>query len=419
MIMKIRRRALKNQAADDDYAVSAEQCRSYGIDPERAMVKLKTISLSIHCWQADDVTGFERKPPHDGGAAAIRATGGFPGRPKTIAGLRRSLEKVFSLVPGRHRLNLHAIYGDFGAEPADRDRIRIEHFRSWIDWARPRCAGIDFNPTCFNHPRAGDGYTLSSEDPDTRAFWVEHVRRCRRIASRIGLEQKNPCLHNLWIPDGSKDVTVSRFHHRRLLQDSLDRIYERHYPASRIIDSLESKLFGIGSEYYQVGSHEFYLGYALKKGLIPCLDLGHFHPTESVADKISGLLPFFDRLALHLSRGVRWDSDHVVVLDDDLKTLAAEIVRAAALPRARLALDFFDASMDRIAAYVIGSRAVLKALLIALLEPPDLRTLEKSGKKGEFLARMESLKDLPWGAVWDRYCRSNGVPTDQEWIREI
>lgn len=383
------------------------------------MDELRTVSLSIHCWQADDVKGFERQTERNPGAVAIRATGGFPGRPASIAALQRSLEKALSLIPGRHRLNLHAIYGDFGTKPVDRDRIRIEHFRSWIDWARRHCAGLDFNATCFNHPRAGDGYTLSSEDPATRAFWVEHVRRCRQIAARIGHEQKTPCLHNLWIPDGSKDVTVSRYRRRRLLQASLDRIYDRRYPASRIIDSLESKLFGIGSEYYQVGSHEFYLGYALKNGLIPCLDLGHFHPTESVADKISGLLPFFNRLALHLSRGLRWDSDHVVVLDDDLKTLAAEIVRAGALPRVHLALDFFDASMNRIAAYVIGARAVLKALLIALLEPDDLRGFERTGDKAAFLARMESLKNLPWGKVWDHYCCLNGVPTDQEWIREI
>jgi len=411
---------MKNRDRKKNYDALADICRLSGVDPEPAMDKLKTLSLSIHCWQADDVTGFEKKSAHAAGRAAISATGGFPGRPKNIRALRRDLEKVFSLIPGRHRLNLHAIYGDFGANPVERDRIGIEHYRSWIEWSRIHCAGLDFNATCFNHLRVRDGYTLSSEDPATRNFWVEHVGRCRKIAAYFGRVLKTPCLHNLWIPDGAKDFTVTRFRHRQLLKESLDRIYARRFPASRIVDSLESKLFGIGSEYYQVGSHEFYLSYALKNGLIPCLDLGHFHPTESVADKISGLLPFFDRLALHISRGVRWDSDHVVILDDDLQNLAAEIVRAGALTRLHLALDFFDASLNRIAAYVIGARAVLKALLIALLQPiEELRALEASGNKGAFLARSESQKNLPWGLVWDHYCRQSGVPTDREWIRDM
>lgn len=411
---------MNNREVEKGYEAAISSCRLYGIDPEPALEKLDAISLSIHCWQADDVTGFEKKAIRAAGRVSIAATGDFPGRPTNLQALRRDLEKVFALIPGRHRLNLHAIYGDFGSKPVDRNRIRVEHFRSWIDWAKILGVGLDFNATCFNHPRVRDGYTLSSEDPVARDFWVEHVRRSRFIAAHFGRELKTPCLHNLWIPDGAKDFTVSRFRHRQLLKESLDRIYVQRYPASRIIDSLESKLFGIGSEFYQVGSHEFYLGYALKNGLIPCLDLGHFHPTESVADKISGLLPFFDRLALHVSRGLRWDSDHVVILDDELQNLAGEIVRAGALPRVRLALDFFDSSLNRIAAYVIGVRAVLKALLIALMAPTDeLRALEAAGDKSAFLARNESLKNLPWGAVWDYHCRKNGVPTDREWIREI
>lgn len=418
--MNIRTRNPKDRNPDQDFAAARKIYRSWDIDPDPALDRLKKVSLSIHCWQADDVTGFEKKPVRGSDRTAIRAIGSHPGRPKNIQALRRDLDKVFTLIPGRHRLNLHAIYGDFGAKTVDRDRISVEYFRSWIEWSRRHCHGLDFNATCFNHPRVRDGYTLSSEDPATRDFWVQHVQHCREIAAHFGRELKTPSLHNLWIPDGAKDITVSRSHHRQLLKRSLDRIYARRYPAAQLVDSLESKLFGIGSEYYQVGSHEFYLGYAMKNGLIPCLDLGHFHPTESVADKISSLLPFFDRLALHLSRGLRWDSDHVVILDDELQNLAAEIVRADALHRVRLALDFFDASLDRIAAYVIGARAVLKALLIALLHPNEgFRARETKGKTTAFLARYESQKNLPWGTVWDHYCRVSGVPTDQEWIREL
>jgi L-rhamnose isomerase len=408
---------MKDRAFEKKYEAARKEYRYYGVDTDRALRRLRKISLSVHCWQADDVTGFEIRKTRDACVSDIRPTGDFPGKPRNIRELRRDLEKTLTLIPGRHRISLHAIYGDFGRRAVDRDEIGIEHFRSWTDWAKRLDIGLDFNATCFNHPMVRDGYTLSSVKKEVREFWIEHVRRCRRIAAFFGRELKTPCLHNLWIPDGAKDITVFRHRHRQLLRESLDRIYAQRFPASQIVDSLESKLFGIGSEYYQVGSHEFYLGYAMKNKLIPCLDLGHFHPTESVADKISGILPFFKGLVIHVSRGVRWDSDHVVILDDELENLTAEIVRADALERVYLALDFFDATLNRIAAYVIGVRALLKALLIALMMPDaGLQALEKTGNKAAFLARHESLKNLPWGAIWDYYCLKNNVPTDREWI---
>lgn len=384
-----------------------------GVDPDRALRALSRCSLSIHCWQADDVRGFESIPGT--AAAGLSATGDHPGRCRDLTEVRTLLEGVLIMIPGRHRVNLHAMYGDFRGRAVDRNAITAGHFRSWIRWARRLGAGLDFNATCFNHPMVRDGYTLASPDPAVRRFWIEHVRRSRRIAAGIGRRLGRPCLHNLWIPDGAKDVTLGRFERRQVLARALDEIYRVRYPARRLIDSVESKLFGIGSEHYQAGSHEFYLGYALRRGLVPCLDLGHFHPTESVADKISALLVSFPGLVIHISRGLRWDSDHVPLFTDELREVMLEIVRARALDRVRLALDFFDASLDRSAAYAIGGRAALKALLWALLEPAaELRRLERRRDRAAFLALYEARQTMPFGAVWDYYCRSAGAPADRE-----
>jgi L-rhamnose isomerase len=330
------------------------------------------------------------------------------------------LEKAFSLIPGRHRLNLHSIYGEFGARPVERDEIEPAHYKSWLAWAKREKLKLDFNATCFSHPSADSGYTLSSKDKRTRKFWVEHVKRCRKIAAVFGRELKTASLHNLWIPDGSKEVPVDRWSHRLLLKESLDEIFKAEYSPSVMKDSLEGKLFGIGSESFVVGSHEFYLGYALANKKMICLDSGHFHPTESVSDKVSSILQFFKEMLLHLSRPVRWDSDHVVILDDGLRSMAEEIVRCRALARVHIALDFFDASINRVGAWVIGARATLKAFLLALLQPEKkLRELEDKGDYFRRLALLEDVKSLPFGAVWDHFCISQDVPPDIQWLKDI
>ncbi len=405
-------------AVEKAYASSRGRYAEAGVDVEAALRSLRTISLSLPCWQADDVRGYERRdePDKTGG---IHPTGNYPGRPRHLGELRQDLAKAFSLIPGSHRLNLHAMYGEFGSRQVERNEIEPGHFKSWIAWAKQEKLKLDFNATCFAHPRADSGFTLSSRDKTVRRFWVEHVRCCRKIASFFGREQKNPCLHNLWIPDGSKDAPVDRWTHRAVLKESLDEIFKVEYSSSTMKDSLESKLFGIGSESYVVGSHEFYLGYAAHKKKMVCLDLGHFHPTESIADKLSALLPFFDELLLHLSRPVRWDSDHVVILNEELRSVAEEIVRGRALGRVHLALDSFDASMNRVGALVLGARATLKAFLLALLQPLDrLMELEVSGNHFGRLAVLEESKSLPSGAVWDYYCLSADVPPSDAWIRE-
>ncbi len=398
---------------DTAYANAREQYAALGVDVDQALSALRSITLSLHCWQGDDVRGFEHKP-EAASSGGIQVTGGYPGAARTIEELRKDLLEAYGLIPGSHRLNLHAMYGDFGGKVVDRDQIEPSHFRSWIDWCRENRLGLDFNATCFGHPRADSGFTLSSTDTGTRDFWIEHVRRCREIGAVIGKTLGTACVHNLWIPDGAKDVTVRRHLHRSILRDSLDTIYARPYDPEDLRDAVESKLFGIGSESFVVGSHEFYLGYALRNRLMLCLDMGHFHPTESVADKISALLQYMDDLLLHVSRGVRWDSDHVVIVNDDVTALAEEIVRADALNRVRIALDFFDASLNRIGAWVLGSRATLKALLRALLEPRDrLRSLEADGNLFARMALLEDLKTMPMGAIWDAYCHQEGVPTGE------
>lgn len=401
------------------YVLGRERYAEYGVDADAALAALRKISISLPCWQGDDVRGFEKtkEPAHSGG---IQATGNYPGRARTVNELRQDLKMAVSLIPGSHRVNLHAIYGEFGGRPVARNEIEPEHFRGWLTWAKSEKLKLDFNATCFSHPKAAKGFTLSSPEKETRRFWVDHVRCCRRIAAYLGRELKAPAIHNLWIPDGSKDQPFDRWTPRLLLKESLDEIFKAEYGPSVIKDSLEGKLFGIGSEHYVVGSHEFYLGYALAKRKIVCLDLGHFHPTESVADKISALLQFFDELVLHLSRPVRWDSDHVVILDDEMRRLAEEVVFGRALERVHLAMDFFDASMNRVGAWVIGARAVLKAFLSALLQPQEkLRQAEADGDYFRRLALFEDAKTLPAGAVWDRYCLDQGVALDCEWHKEI
>lgn len=396
-----------------------EQYAALGVDVDTALGTLRTVSLSLHCWQGDDVRGFEHHADalSSGG---IQVTGGYPGAARSIDELRADIRTAHALIPGSHRLNLHAMYGDFGGKAVDRDAIEPVHFRSWMDWCRAEKMGLDFNATCFGHPKADAGFTLSSTDKGTRTFWVEHVRRCREIGAVIGKTLGTPCVHNLWIPDGSKDTTVRRHLHRSLLKESLDAIYVRTYDADDLRDAVESKLFGIGSESFVVGSHEFYMGYVPGRKLLLCMDMGHFHPTESVADKISSLLLFNDEVLLHVSRGVRWDSDHVVTLNDDVTALAEEIVRAGGLGRVRIALDFFDASMNRIGAWVLGSRATQKALLRALLEPRDrLAAYEEEGNFFGRMALLEDLKTMPFGTVWDAWCASENVPTGQVLRDEI
>lgn len=399
--------------------LAKERYGELGVDVETAMNSLEEVHISIPCWQGDDVGGFETSDAVLTGGG-ILATGNYPGKPRTVEELREDLEFAFSLIPGSHRLNLHASYGDFDGKLVDRDRIEKEHFRSWVDWAGKNRIGLDFNATLFSHPLAESNFTLSSNEEGIRRFWREHVIRCREIGAWIGRELGSPCLHNLWIPDGSKDLTVTRLAHRELLLASLDRIFSVKYPQEELKDSVEGKLFGIGSESYVVGSYDFYLAWAVSNGVLLCLDMGHFHPTESVADKISALLPFVKELVLHLSRGVRWDSDHVVLKDDDLVSLAQEIVRANALTRVHIGLDFFDASINRIGAWVIGARAALKAFLYAMLEPVDLLgEMELAGDFFGRLALLEELKGLPFGTVWDWYCAKMDVPIGREWILKI
>jgi len=400
------------------YAAAREKYAERGVDTEKALARLQTIPLSLHCWQGDDVGGFERRA--EGLAASGLQVTGAPGRARDAEELRADMAQAFALIPGRHRVNLHAMYGEFGGQAVDRDAIEPEHFRGWEEWARRLGLRIDFNATCFAHSMAASGHTLSSRENGVRKFWVDHVKCCRRIAASIGREQQAACIHNLWIPDGSKDVPTDRWGSRAALLKSLEEIFAVEYSPQQMKDSLESKLFGIGSESFVVGSHEFYLGYALTRKKMVCLDLGHFHPTESVADKISAILPFTGEILLHVSRGVRWDSDHVVLLNDEVRDLAVEIVRSQALDKIHIALDYFDASFNRIGAWVLGARSMLKGLLIALLEPQDrLRELDGSSKALSRLSLLEELKALPFGAVWDYHCLKSGVPPADEWLREV
>jgi len=401
------------------YQLAKEQYAELGIDTEKVLDQLDGIVISLHCWQTDDVGGFEKEGAELGGGG-IQATGNYPGKARTIGQMRDDLDKVMSLLPGKQRLSLHAIYGEFEGKKVDRDQIEVRHFQGWIDWAKKRGIGLDFNCTCFSHPYADDGFTLSSKNPKIRKFWVEHVKRCREIAAVMGRQLGTPSVHNLWIPDGSKDTPVDRFGMRKLLKKSLDEIFTVKYPKKYLKDSVESKLFGIGSESMVVGSHDFYMGYAVQNNTLITLDNGHFHPTEQVGDKISSILLYIDELLLHLTRGVRWDSDHVLTFNDELVLIAQEIVRAKALKRVNIGLDFFDASLNRIGAYVIGTRSAQMAFLFAMLEPTaKLVEFEEAGKTFERLSWLELMKSLPFGAVWDYYCLKSGVPAGQDYIEEI
>ncbi len=401
------------------YEIAKEQYASIGVDVDTAIEKMKEVNISLHCWQTDDVGGFE-SPDAELSGGGIQATGNYPGKATSIAEVKADLEKVLSLLPGKQRLNLHAIYGDFAGELVDRDQIEVKHFQGWIDWCKEQGIGLDFNASCFSHPRAADGYTLSSKNEENRKFWVEHLKRCRAISAEMGKQIGSPCVHNTWIPDGSKDTPIDRNGYRNLLKKSLDEAMEIDYPAAHMKDAVESKLFGIGLESMTVGSHDFYLGYAIKNNILICLDSGHFHPTEQVGDKISSCLQFVDELLLHITRPVRWDSDHVVTLNDDVQLIASEIMRNNFLSRVKIGLDFFDASINRIGAYVTGTRAAQKAFLFAALEPTnDLIELEEKEKYFERLAMLEELKTMPFSAVWDYYCLQENVPVGADYIAEI
>jgi L-rhamnose isomerase len=399
------------------YNAAQERYAELGVDTNRAMKRLGRIAISLHCWQGDDVGGFEKCEGVSSGG--ILATGAYPGKARTPDELRADLEKAMGLIPGKHRLNLHAMYAETKGK-VERNELSQEHFAGWIDWAKANGLGMDFNGTFFAHPKAESGFTLSSADEGIRRFWVEHGLVCRKIGAYIGKKLGTPCVTNLWIPDGFKDIPVDRKGPRERLKESLDQIFAKKINRKHLLDSVESKLFGIGSESYVVGSHEFYMGYAIENKLLLCLDTGHFHPTEVVSDKISSVLTFLDQILLHVSRGVRWDSDHVVILSDELRAIAEEIVRGDYLERVHIGLDFFDASINRVAAWVTGTRCMLKALLLALLEPTDkLRRMENAGDYTSRLAMLEELKTLPFGAVWDYYCQKQDVPAGLDWLKVV
>jgi L-rhamnose isomerase len=400
------------------YQAARESFADVGVHTEQAISRLRAIPVSLHCWQGDDIGGFEgRGGALDGGLAV---TGNYPGKARTADELREDLECALRLVPGRHRVNLHACYAETAGEPVERSELEPQHFNTWIEWAKEHRLGLDFNPTFFSHPLAASGLTLSHADESIRQYWVEHGRACRRIGAAMGQALNSPCVTNVWIPDGSKDLPVDRRGPRERLRQSLDAIFAEPLDPRHNLDAVESKLFGIGSESYVVGSHEFYLGYAMERKVLLCLDSGHFHPTESVADKISAVLTWVDELLLHVSRGVRWDSDHVVILSDDVRAIMQEVVRGNYLDRTHIALDFFDGSINRVAAWVIGCRATLTALLQATLEPTDmLRKLETDGDFTARLALTEDLKNMPYGAVWDYYCMASGVPASRSWLEDV
>jgi L-rhamnose isomerase len=401
------------------YELAHEAYAAHGVDTEKAIESLSDVAISLNCWQGDDVGGFE-KPGATLQGGGILATGSYPGKARTIAELRSDLEAALKQIPGNHRLNLHASYGEFGGKNVERNEILIEHFQGWIDWCRTLELGIDFNPTYFSHPLAATGYTLAHADATVRRFWVEHGIACRRISAGIGKALNSPVLLNVWIPDGSKDIPADRVGPRLRLEESLDATFREKMDARFILDVVESKLFGIGSECYVVGSHEFYLGYAVKKQIFICLDSGHFHPTESVADKISSVLQFVPGLLLHVSRGVHWDSDHVALFDDPTRAMMQEVVRGGFMGRTHIGLDYFDASINRVAAWVIGARNVQKSILAALLEP--IAALREAEQEGDFtgrLALMEEAKTLPLSAVWDEFCARHDSPVGTAWITDI
>jgi L-rhamnose isomerase len=400
------------------YRAAREAFAALGVDTDAALGRLAKIPISLHCWQGDDVGGFENTGSTLGGGLAV--TGNYPGKARTPEELRADLEKTYSLLPGRHRLNLHSFYAETGGQRVGRDELEAAHFKNWIAWAKSRKLGLDFNPTFFSHPLASDGFTLAHRDKAVRRFWIQHGIVCRRIGAAMGRALGTPCVTNVWIPDGFKDTPVDRKGPRQRLAESLDAVFAEPLDPKHNLDAVEPKLFGIGSESYVVGSHEFYLAYALTRKKLLCLDAGHFHPTETIADKISAVLWALEEILLHVSRGVRWDSDHVVILSDELEAIAQELVRGDFLGRVHIGLDYFDGSINRVAAWTIGARCMLKALLLALLEPIDtLRAREQEGDFTSRLALLEEAKTLPHGAVWDYYCENRGVPAGAAWLAEV
>ncbi len=400
------------------YRLARERYAGLGVDTERALQRLAGVSISLHCWQGDDVGGFEN--PGGGLGGGLAATGNYPGKARNADELRGDLDLVYSLLPGSHRLSLHAIYAETGEQRVERDALRPEHFSAWVAWARANRHGLDFNPTLFSHPKAEEGFTLAHRDPVVREFWIRHCIASRKIGEYFGRELGTAAVTNIWIPDGYKDSPADRLAPRIRLRDALDDIFAEKIDPRYNLDAIEPKLFGIGSESYVVGSMEFYTGYTVSRGKLLTLDAGHFHPTETIADKIPALLLFLEQLLLHVSRGVRWDSDHVVTFTDDLQAIAQEIVRADALERVHIGLDYFDASINRIAAWTIGARNTLRALLNALLEPRDLlRGYEQAGDFSRRLALIEELKAMPANAVWDYYCLSKHVPVGMAYMDVI
>lgn len=400
------------------YGIARERYAQLGVDTERALTALSGIPISLHCWQGDDVGGFEA--PGGELTGGIAATGNYPGKARTADELRKDLDLAYSLIPGKHRLNLHAIYLEAGGRKIERDALQPEHFSAWADWAKANGHGLDFNPTLFSHPMAASGMTLASYDAGVRKFWVDHCIACRKVGEYFGKVLGTPAVTNIWIPDGYKDIPVDRKTPRALLKDSLDAILAEKIDKRYNLDAVEGKLFGLGAESYTVGSHEFYMGYAITNDVLLCLDSGHYHPTETISDKISSALSFLDEILLHVSRGVRWDSDHVVILSDDLQAIMQEIVRGDYVKRTHIGLDFFDASINRIAAWTIGTRSALRALLMALLEPMDqLRGMEVADDFSGRLALLEELKGMPWNAVWDYHCLRNEVPVGFRYMDDV
>ena len=399
------------------YILARDRYAALGVSTEKILKKLVTIPISLHCWQGDDVGGFENVAGALGNGLAV--TGNYPGKARTPDELRADLDKALALIPGKHRLNLHAFYGEFGGEKVDRDAIEPKHFANWISWAKENGLGLDFNPTCFSHPKAADGFTLSHANKGIRQFWIEHCIRSREIGAAMGKALGKTCVTNVWIPDGYKDTPADRVGPRARLAESLDAVFKRVISPKLNLDAVEPKLFGIGSESFVVGSHEFYMGYAVSRKKLLTLDAGHYHPTEGIADKISSVLQFMPEILLHVSRGVRWDSDHVVILNDDLLAIAREIAVNGYTNRVHIGLDYFDASINRVAAWTIGTHNMIRALLIALLEPPAIKVAEANGDFTMRLALQEEAKTLPFGAVWDYYCEQQGVPLGKNWLGEM
>ncbi|WP_199620850.1 L-rhamnose isomerase [Paenibacillus alkalitolerans] len=405
------------QQIEKNYEEAKKLYEQHGIDVEQALKRLEQIKISMHCWQGDDVRGFLNRDQELTGGISV--TGSYPGAARTAAELRADLEKAFSLIPGKHKVNLHAIYADTD-ERVELDRLEPRHFQSWVDWAKAQGLGLDFNPTCFSHEKSKDGFTLSHPDPEIRRFWIDHCKASRKIGAYFGEQLGQTCVTNVWIPDGFKDIPVDRMSPRQRLKDSLDEIFAEELDPKVHLDAVESKLFGLGSEAYVVGSHEFYMGYGIRNNKLICLDAGHFHPTETISGKLSSLALFASGILLHVSRPMRWDSDHVVILDDELMDIGRELVRNDLLGKTHIGLDFFDASINRVAAWVIGTRNTIKSLLRAMLEPVE--TLKKAELEGDYttrLALMEEFKSYPFGAVWDYYCAKMGVPVREQWLEEV